>query len=109
MENTLYDLEALKKVTGGDQVFMQKMIGLFLEHTPEDVQVMEEALKTGNYKKVSSIAHKVKPSINYVCIKRIHEEVLLIEAWEGSDEDMSVKTEEFITDLRLVIDQLKQL
>lgn len=109
MENILYDLKGLEKVTGGDKNFMEKMIALFLEHTPDDIKAMETAIIAKDYPTVSSRAHKVKPSIKYICRSSMYEEVLAIELWEENDDIMTTRTEQFVSDLKMVIDQLRDL
>lgn len=105
----LCDITALEKLTGGDQAFTQKMITIFLDHAPQDLDEMKQALDKKDYTAISSKAHKIKPSINYMCITRMYEDVIALEAWSDSDDLMVEKANQFITDLIIAVEQLKSL
>ena len=78
MDNQLYDFSELSQVCGGDKSFMEKMIDLFLITIPEDINKIEEALKSSDFSTVKSIAHKIKPSVNYMCKPQFYEALPLI-------------------------------
>ncbi len=104
----LYNLAPLEKVTGGDPAFMNKMIQLFITTIPDSIEVMSIALDQEDYRTLSASAHKIKPSISYMCIGRLHDQVREIEAMESTNDIKSI-TNQFIVDLKLVLEQLKQL
>ena len=82
MEQQLYDLTSLEKFAGGNIDFITNMIELFITSAPEDLKTMEIALEKKDYSSISSIAHRIKPSINYMCIDRLFEDIRSVEAWE---------------------------
>ena len=108
MDNQLYDFTELKQVCGGDESFMEKMIGLFLTTIPDDIKKIEEALKGSDYTVVKSIAHKIKPSVNYMCKPHLFEDAKTIENWADNDENMISKTQKFISSLAEVINQIRE-
>ena len=103
----LYNLDKLEAMN--DQSFTDKMVDLFLKNIPLDIDKIEQALYQHDFDLVSSIAHKIKPSIAYVCTDSVFEDVKSVEVWEETDDVMIQKTTELITTMKIVIDQLKAL
>lgn len=102
----LYDLTKLEEVTKGDKEFMNKMIQLFVNTVPGVISTMEKNLSHNDYTAIAASAHQIKPSIGYICISGLHDTVKEIEQWQGSDQTMVIKTEQFIASLKIVLDQL---
>ena len=67
MDQRLYDFSSLEEITGGDATIKNSIIQLFLTTIPSDIKAIEAAIEAKEYAKVSSIAHKIKPSINCHC------------------------------------------
>lgn len=109
METILYDFTSLEEVTGGDQTIKDTIIQLFLTTVPDDLKAIENALESKNYAQVSSIAHKIKPSINYVCMKPLFDDIITIEKWENDSDSMTQRTLQFISTIRIVLKQLSKL
>jgi hypothetical protein len=109
MELKLYNLTALEEATGGDKDFMANMIQLIIVETPKDLKAIEIALENKEYPIVSSIVHKIKPSINYFCISKLLDDMIAIEAWENKDEMMVKETHLFIANIYSVLAQLNSL
>ena len=103
----LYNLDKLEAM--GDQSFTDKMISLFEQNIPLDLENIEKALNEQNFDLVSSIAHKIKPSAAYVCTSSVFEDVKIVEEWDETDDVMIQKTTELITTMKIVIDQLNAL
>jgi hypothetical protein len=93
----------------GDRFFVDKMVKLFVVETMKDISSMSKHLNDLSYNKVSSIAHKIKPSISHLCINKMYEEVRDIELWKEEDEIMKKKTLAFIGELELLLDQLREI
>jgi HPt (histidine-containing phosphotransfer) domain-containing protein len=109
MEQRLYDLTGLEKATDGDKEFLNNMVQLILVDTPIDLLAMETALKNADYTNVLSIAHKIKPSIKYICIQQLFEEILAIEKWEENDAIMAELCNRFVANIYLALTQLKNI
>jgi len=109
MEQELYDFTSLEEISGGDKEFMDKMIELFQTNIPKEIEQIEGALKSGDYNVVKTVAHKMKPSVNYICINQLFEEVRILEAWEEENEIMINKTNVFISKINLVLEQLNSI
>lgn len=112
MENNgekLHDLDKLSAMAAGNEAFIQKMISLFVEETPKEIENMKAALNDKDYQLVSSLAHKIKPSLDYMCVDEMFTLVKEVELWEGNEETMLQKADDLMSKVTTVIGQLKQL
>jgi hypothetical protein len=57
------DLEFIKGITPGSNVFPIKVIELFLNETPARIQDLKIAISNSNWEETYSIAHKIKPGV----------------------------------------------
>lgn len=103
-QEKLVDLSSLKAM--GDPAFIERMVHLFQEETLKEIVILEEALDTQNTARIKGIAHKMKPSVKYVCIDRVYEEVRTIENWKEGDAQLFQKTRHLIHNLQAVLHQL---
>jgi HPt (histidine-containing phosphotransfer) domain-containing protein len=60
------DLSYLREMSGDSIEFMIEMLDMFKQQTPLYVAELEQALEEENWQKVSSSAHKIKPTFAYV-------------------------------------------
>lgn len=104
IEEKVINLSKLEEM--GDPAFLEKMVNLFLVETKKDISIIKIAIAESNFKQIRLTAHKIKPSINYICITRLFNEVKAIEIC--SDDTLLEKTKTFIDDLELVLKQLNQ-
>jgi hypothetical protein len=109
MEQKLYDFASLKEATGEDKEFMNSMIQLILLDTPKDLKVMEIALENKNYTIVSSIAHKIKSSVHFVCKANLFDDIKAVEKWENQDEIMIEKTLLLIANIFTLLNQIRNM
>ncbi len=101
----LYNLERLEAMN--DQSFTNKMVNLFISEIPLELNKIKKALDEKDYTSISAVAHKMKPSIDYICESSLYEEVKIIEAWDETDNIMIEKTTQFIAQMKTVLQQLK--
>ena len=87
-ENKLYDLSMIQSVSGGDNAFIHKMILLFIETVPLNVQELVDATTLKNWDKVAKMAHKLKSTIDSMGIRTIHDEIRKIEMNAKNGEDL---------------------
>lgn len=76
----LYDLSMVQSVSGGDESFIKKMVALFIETVPQNMQDLKNALKEENWDQVGKTAHKLKSTIDSMGIKSIRQEIRTVEA-----------------------------
>lgn len=60
------DLSYLRDMSGNSIEFMIEMIDMFKQQTPVYISELEQALSKEDWPKVSSCAHKIKPTFAYV-------------------------------------------
>ena len=103
-----YSLAKLNKIANGNAQFIDKMIQLFIDTTPADIENIRNHFKMGKYEEVSQIAHKLIPSIDYICTKPLDEEIRKIEAIEKDSVLISEsEIEATLSKIELAISQLK--
>ena len=108
----MYDLSQLEELAGGSMEFVMSMVDTFLEHTPGQVDELEEAYNNGDLVKVGGIAHKIKPNIDLFGIEPIRDTVRSIEAkGKAEQDDAALKGEiQMLKEtLNHVFDQLREL
>ena len=76
----LYDLSMVRSVSGGDDEFIKKMVLLFIETVPQNVDELNKALKNENWDQVSKMAHKLKSTIDSMGIISLKTDIRTVEA-----------------------------
>ncbi len=76
----LYDLSMVQSVSGGDEGFIKKMVALFIETVPQNVQELSNAAKAEDWDQVAKLAHKLKSTVDSMGIKSIRQEIRTVEA-----------------------------
>ena len=101
----LVDLTNLEGM--GDQEFMDRMVALFVEETEKELVSFNQALEEKNASRLCEIAHKIKPSVKYVCTLGVYEKVRSLETWSGSPTEFFDLARSLSFDLHQVILQLQ--
>jgi CheY-like chemotaxis protein len=78
-EYKLYDLGMIRSVSGGDLAFIKKMILLFIETVPQNVQELVDGTGQKNWEQVSRMAHKLKSTIDSMGIRSLHDQIRAVE------------------------------
>ena len=78
--NKLYDLSMVQSVSGGDEGFIKKMVALFIETVPQNMEELVKAVQTENWDQVGKTAHKLKSTVDSMGIKSIRQEIRTVEA-----------------------------
>lgn len=78
------DLTYLKGISEGSNEFMRKMIETFIEETPKLLQGMDNCLTEKNWNGLKDIAHKMKPSVDFMGMRSIWEAIKNIE-WYAAE------------------------
>jgi PAS domain S-box-containing protein len=79
-ENRLYDLSMVQSVSGGDEGFIKKMVALFIETVPQNMDELMKAVQTEQWDQVAKTAHKLKSTVDSMGIKSIKQEIRTVEA-----------------------------
>jgi CheY-like chemotaxis protein/HPt (histidine-containing phosphotransfer) domain-containing protein len=101
LEDIPIDLKTALDRFGGDEKFFKEMLEEFLDHAPEQLQIMDEAVKKGNAKIAEREAHSIKGAAGNLSAKRIAEISLKLELLgrEGDLAGVEVGIEELRTEL----------
>ena len=81
VEEKLFDLEGLRKLSRGNEAFVIKMVNIFIRTAPESVTEMRSAFDCSEIEKIKSIAHRLKPSIDSLCISSMKAKIREIESF----------------------------
>jgi len=73
------DLTYLKELANGSNQFMNEMITLFITQTPEALSNIEKYHQNKDWKSLRTVVHKMKPSVSFVGLKEIENDVHIIE------------------------------
>ena len=66
MENTTVNLSYLVALCDGDDEFMNTIIASFVSEMPELLSDIQQKMQEGDWKSVGELAHKMKPSVQFV-------------------------------------------
>ena len=112
-ETPLYDLTNIKTLSCGDQSFVNKMIEIFVEHTPTSVTEIKVAFENQDYLTISKIAHRMKPSIDNMGIHLLKNPIRELESSAKmevvDDKKIELLIENIENTLAKVIEKLKDL
>jgi response regulator RpfG family c-di-GMP phosphodiesterase len=87
--NELLNLDMLKQLSAGSNEFMLKIINMFLDHIPDTVNEIEKAFDSGDYEKTKALAHKIKATYIQFGIKKLEEDIFLLNYFDiHSDTDL---------------------
>ncbi|HNR20340.1 MAG TPA: response regulator [Bacteroidia bacterium] len=75
----LTNLEFLRQMSDSTNSFFIEFIQLFLKNTPDSLNDLSNALKVKDWEKIRQVAHKMKPSMNYIGLKQTYEIVQKLE------------------------------
>lgn len=80
-DGQLFDLEGLRKLSRGNDAFVARMVGIFVKAAPESVVEMKSALQANDLDRVRAVAHRLKPSIDNLCISAMSGKIREIEGF----------------------------
>jgi len=73
------DLTYLKELANGSNQFMNEMLTLFIAQTPEALDNIEKHFQNKDWKSLRGTVHKMKPSVSFMGLKAIENDVRRIE------------------------------
>lgn len=76
---TLINLDYLRKLSRGDEKFVEDVIELFLKNTPSAIRNMKKYYQNENWDDLMMEAHKIRPSFNFMGIKELEDAAKAIE------------------------------
>lgn len=112
-DNLPLDLSYLREMSGDSAEFMIEMIDMFKQQTPIYIADLKAAIADQDWARVSSCAHKIKPTFSYIGREDAKNHMQLIEtaAKEATNTDEIPgrfgEIEQFIESLYKQLDQAK--
>ena len=85
----VYDLSKIRKMVEGDEVMIRKMVGMFLDKTPELLQEMQDHMSQDAWVEVGKLAHRLKSSLNLMGVDALYDNIRMIEKYSFDEEDTS--------------------
>jgi signal transduction histidine kinase/CheY-like chemotaxis protein/HPt (histidine-containing phosphotransfer) domain-containing protein len=67
----LIDIEQLKSLSRGDNLFVAEIINIFLEQCPNELNQIKQAITVDDFKTAQSIAHKMKTSVGFIGVQKV--------------------------------------
>jgi PAS domain S-box-containing protein len=65
----LYDISAIVKISRGNQAFVNRMLTLFVEKLPVQINELKNFYQLNDFEKLGKLAHQMKPSIDNMGIE----------------------------------------
>ena len=63
------------ELSGENKEFIIEVSEVFIDETPENLAKMQNALVSGDYQTIKSIAHKIRPSMTFFGIVELEDEI----------------------------------
>jgi PAS domain S-box-containing protein len=91
----LYDLTILKKLSHGDDSFVDKMIHMFINLSEKAIIELHDANQRKDYQHVKKTAHRMRPSIDNMGIETLKGKIRELENFpiDGNDEERDMLLE----------------
>lgn len=93
------NLDFLREISDGNDNFFKEFIGLFLNSAPQAISDMEQSYFDKNWDTLSKVAHKIKPSFNYIGLKDLNRCAAKIEELANNKSDT--------LEIQMMIDNIK--
>lgn len=89
-DGLLYDLSTIRSISGGDEGFVMKMVALFIETVPQNVNELNAALDAENWDMVSKMAHKLKSTLDSMGIISVKQDIRTVEQNAKNKESLDI-------------------
>ncbi|MFN9518836.1 MAG: Hpt domain-containing protein [Bacteroidota bacterium] len=103
----MIDLTYLKQVSGGDTVFINDILGMFINQTMPDIRALKSLAAIGDKTQLASAAHRCKSAISMLGNTRATELITSIEHEAKLNEEKN-SISEHIAELEVLTIALEQ-
>lgn len=79
-EPNLYNLDIINKMCRNDEEQVLKMVEVFIDQIKLSIEEIETAYSEGDFIKIKSLAHKMKPLLTYFGTSKLEQEFILADA-----------------------------
>ena len=106
-----FDLAYLRSISDDNHEFLQEMLQTFVESIPPVLREMEAAVNEENWKKLSRLAHQIKPSFSLMGMTALRKTVVSIE--QNGDQQVNLAelihtTKRFIRECNAVVGDVRK-
>ena len=99
MEHTndeFYNLSKFKQLSGGDNKFFQTLLEKFILNTSDALKEIIESQRDQDLTKLKAMVHKIKPSVEMLCVSKMPELIRSIQEEKSNPEAAFKFSEELI-------------
>lgn len=79
LEEELFSLVKIEDMSRGNESFVQRMIGIFVDDIPKSMDKILLAMENKDYSIIKAGIHRIKPSLKMMCINSIESDVEKLE------------------------------
>lgn len=87
--NRIINMATLQDMADGNTEFIDEMINMFLEDTPDCLAKIEVALTEGDHDTIQRISHKMKPSMGFMGMPKLEATIAEMERKAEGKEDIT--------------------
>ncbi|WKN29933.1 Hpt domain-containing protein [Porifericola rhodea] len=102
------DLSYMKEISDGDSDFIEAMVSSFVSEMPEMLYLLNIYLKSKDWEGMSKLAHKIKPSIQFMGLNKSYEIIKSIEQ-NGKNNDGAQISDQFPLFLQTIEEAISTL
>ncbi len=84
-----YNLKKINAISDGDTDFIEAVVVAFIEEIPEDLVKFEQEVKSGNYKGIYQVSHKIKPNLDLLGMQESYDINLQILSWSKEETNIT--------------------
>lgn len=106
----LYKLDKLLDMSGNDNAYVQKMIGIFTDQILQAIENIQTAYKVGDLEVLYQVSHKIKPSLASMGIDQLYQTIRNVEQSSkerNNSQQLKDEVNFLVTTLKLVLEQLR--
>ncbi len=78
-DEPLFNLKKLIQIAGDNTDFINQMLTLFVTDVPSSMAKIKDAYANRDFQVIKYLAHRIRPSLQNMCVNSIKEETLLLE------------------------------
>ncbi|UYW01511.1 histidine kinase [Flavobacterium agricola] len=80
-----YNLSKVYELSDNDNEFAVTIVSLFLDEVPAEVKMIKAGIENKDYQQVYQAAHKIKPTLDLLCMYLAYEANLKIMNWTKAE------------------------
>lgn len=101
--STVYSLDKLIEISNGNESFVDKMVQIFIEEAPLNIELLEQLITEEAIVKLGQLAHKMKPSVDMF---QMGELSVVVRDIENMSKEIAPNKKALFDKALFVIDQL---